>query len=127
MENAKLGEVVWLDLTVDDASAVKDFYQAVIGWEAEAVSMGEYDDYAMKSTNSGTTVSGICHARGPNAELPPMWLPYFLVANAETSANTVVAQGGELITEVKSMGDDKFVIIRDPAGAACALYQKANT
>ena len=124
MDNAQLGDIAWLDLTVDDAEGVRDFYQAVIGWEYDEVSMGEYSDFAMKTADSGKTVSGVCHARGPNADLPPMWLPYFLVADVDSAANTVLAKGGELITEVKSMGSDKFVIVKDPAGAACALYQK---
>lgn len=126
MENAKLGEIAWIDLTVNDASGVKSFYRNVIGWEAQDVSMGDYNDYAMISHDSKQAVSGICHARGPNADLPPMWLPYFLVADVEKAADEVKKNGGELVTLIKSMGDDKFVVIKDPAGAACALYQKGG-
>jgi len=124
MSTQQLGEVAWIDLTVDDAPGVRNFYQQVIGWKSEDISMGEYNDFAMNSAQTGEAVSGICHARGPNKDLPPMWLPYFLVADVDSSAQSVVEQGGKLITEIKSMGSDKFVVIKDPAGAACALYQK---
>lgn len=124
MDTQQLGEVAWIDLTVDDAPAVRDFYQQVIGWKSEEISMGEYSDFSMNSAETGEAVSGICHARGPNKDLPPMWLPYFLVADVDSSAKSVLEQGGELVTEIKSMGSDKFVVIKDPAGAACALYQK---
>ncbi len=124
MENQKLGEVAWLDLTVNDAVGIKAFYQDVVGWKSEEVPMEGYTDFAMISTDSEQAVSGICHARGANADLPPMWLPYFLVADIEASVQQVTAQGGELITLIKSMGSDKYVVIKDPAGAACALYQK---
>ena len=124
MENAKLGEIAWIDLTVNDAAGVKSFYQNVIGWESQDVSMGDYNDFAMISNDSKQAVSGICHARGPNADLPPMWLPYFLVADVEKAADQVKKNGGELVTLIKAMGDDKFIVIKDPAGAACALYQK---
>jgi predicted enzyme related to lactoylglutathione lyase len=125
MSNQKTGEMAWLDLTVEHAVQVKDFYQSVIGWKADAVSMGEYDDFAMVAPISGETVSGICHARGANGGLPAMWLPYFLVDNLDESISQVEKQGGHLITAIKSMGDDRYIMIKDPAGAACALYQKA--
>ena len=61
-----------------------------------------------------------------NADLPPVWMPYFLVADIEQSVSAVLAKGGKLVTEIKSMGgDDKYVIIKDPVGAVCALYYKA--
>jgi predicted enzyme related to lactoylglutathione lyase len=30
-----VGKIGWLDLTVDDADAVRDFYREVVGWKAE--------------------------------------------------------------------------------------------
>ncbi len=120
----KLGEMAWLDLTVEHAEQVKDFYQAVVGWQSEAVSMGDYQDFSMVAPESKQPVSGICHARGGNADLPPMWLPYFLVADIEQSVAQVLAQGGQMLTEIKSFGQDKYAVVKDPAGAACAIYQK---
>ncbi|MFD2167077.1 VOC family protein [Thalassotalea euphylliae] len=124
MENAKLGEIAWLDLTVEDAPAIRDFYKSVVGWTAQEVNMGEYSDFSMISSETNNPAGGICHARGPNAELPAMWLPYFLVADVEAAVAQVKANGGSLYTEIKSMGSDKFAVIKDPAGAACALYEK---
>jgi predicted enzyme related to lactoylglutathione lyase len=120
----KIGEMAWLDLSVKDADQVKDFYQSVIGWKAEAVSMGNYNDYTMMSPQSGDAVGGVCHAQGCNSDLPAAWLPYFLVENVAESVEQVLANGGEMITEIKLMGDDKYAVIKDPAGAVCAIYQK---
>ena len=62
------GLVGWVDLTVDNAPEVRDFYRAVIGWEYREVAMDEgYADYSM-TTMEGQDVTGICHARGPNAD-----------------------------------------------------------
>jgi len=124
--NNKLGEMAWLDISVKNATEVKSFYQSVIGWKSEPVSMGDYDDFTMMSAISNEAVSGICHATGANADLPPMWLPYFLVADVDTSVEQVLAKGGELVTKIKSMGNDRYVVIKDPAGACCALYQRVN-
>ena len=32
----------------------------------------------------------------------------------------------KLITDIKSMGHDKYAVIKDPAGAVCAIYQKSS-
>lgn len=120
----KIGEMAWLDLTVDNASEIKYFYQKVIGWQVEDVSMGEYSDYAMNSPESGQAVSGICHAKGGNADMPAAWLPYFLVANINDSISEVTNLGGKLLTEIKHAGKDQYIVVKDPAGAICALYQK---
>lgn len=44
-----------------------------------------------------------------NADLPPVWMPYFIVADINESATAVEAKGGSLLTEIKPMGgNDKF-------------------
>ncbi|XQW86261.1 VOC family protein [Thalassotalea piscium] len=122
---SSIGDMAWLDLSVTNASEVKDFYQHVIGWKAESISMGDYNDFVMSSPESGDAVSGICHAQGVNKELPAAWLPYFLVADIDQAVAQVTANGGELASDIKSMGEDRYAIIKDPAGAVCAIYQKA--
>lgn len=125
MEN-KLGHMAWLDLSVENAGQVKDFYQDVIGWQSSPVSMGDYEDYAMHTPEDNTPVAGVCHAKGCNIDIPPAWLPYFLVADIDVAVEKVQALGGALVTPIKSMGSDKFAVIKDPAGAVSALYQKAS-
>ena len=125
MSDSNIGGLAWIDLTVANASEVKGFYQQVVGWQVEDVAMGDYNDYSMNNPENNEPVTGICHAKGVNADLPASWLPYFLVADIDKSAQQVLAQGGELLTEIKSMsGEDRYVVIKDPAGAVCALYCK---
>ena len=57
-------------------------------------------------------------------DMPPAWLPYFLVEDIANSIANVTELGGELLTEVKEAGKDKYVVVKDPAGAVCSLYQK---
>lgn len=116
------GSVAWQDLTVDDAEAVRDFYAAVVGWTPSPVSMGGYDDFNMCGAD-GAPLAGICHARGGNADLPPTWLLYVVVPDLDAALAEAEARGGERIIGVREMGPDRMAVIRDPAGAALALYQ----
>jgi predicted enzyme related to lactoylglutathione lyase len=118
-----VGSVSWFDLTVDDADGVRDFYQAVVGWEPVALSMGDYNDYCM-NTPAGATVAGVCHARGGNAGLPAQWLLYITVADLDHSVAEVERRGGKLLTPVKGYGEGRYCIIQDPAGAVAALYSQ---
>ena len=118
------GQIGWVDLTVDNASDVRDFYRAVVGWEFREVAMDGYADYAMTNLE-GRDVTGICHARGVNEGLPPQWLVYFTVMDLQFAVDEVVARGGEVLREPTDMGAGSFAVIRDPAGAVCALFEAA--
>ena len=67
------------------------------------------------------TVAGICHARGANAKLPAQWLVYVQVKDVAKSARKAEALGGAIVDGPRDMGGATFCVIRDPAGAVCAL------
>ena len=116
------GTVGWIDLTVPDASKVKDFYTEVTGWKAEPVSMGDYDDYNMVA--NGEPKAGVCHQRGGNSDIPSHWMIYINVPDLEKSREACEANGGKLITDIKSAGEmGRYCFIEDPAGAMCGLFE----
>jgi predicted enzyme related to lactoylglutathione lyase len=126
MAKQAVGTIGWVDLTVESAVEVRDFYQEVVGWTSEPVEMGGYDDFQMRVPNGGEVVAGVCHARGANTGLPTQWLIYITVADAERSAKCCVARGGTILLAPRSIGDGLFCVIQDPAGAVCALYQSES-
>jgi predicted enzyme related to lactoylglutathione lyase len=118
------GQIGWIDLTVPDATAVRDFYQHVTGWGATALSMGDHDDYCMNPPGAERPVAGICHAVGENAGLPPVWLIYITVADLDESIRRCMEGGGKLrMPERRISGMGRYCVIEDPAGAVAALYQ----
>lgn len=126
IQKPEIGSISWMDLTVKNAPAIRDFYNKVVGWKSDPVSMGEYDDYCMNAPETGRVVAGVCHARGINADLPPVWLVYITVANLETSMKHCVDEGGTVIAGPKSLGQNgRYCVIRDPAGAVAALHESA--
>jgi hypothetical protein len=116
--------VAWVDLSVKDATRLRDFYAAVTGWTAAEVPMSGYSDYLMKPPGSRQGAAGICHARGEKADLPAQWLVYVTVASLAASLRRCRALGGEVLTRPRSMGGfGRFAVIRDPAGAVAALIE----
>lgn len=53
-----MSNIAWVDLTVEDAAPVRDFYAGVMGWQPEAVDMGDYSDYNMLDPESGESTAG---------------------------------------------------------------------
>lgn len=120
------GRIGWVDLTVVDAPAVRDFYAAVAGWTPQALSMGDYDDYVMLASD-GTPHAGVCHARGSNAGLPAQWLVYITVTDLTQRLHEVTARGGQVLSGPRNAGPSgRFAVIQDPAGAVCALFEAAS-
>lgn len=127
MNKAEVGSITWRDLTVDNATNVAAFYRTVVGWGSLPVSMGEYDDYVMQTPSDDSGVAGICHAKGPNTGLPAQWLMYVKVAHLDESLKQVSIQGGKVLTEVKKLSDSSnYVVIEDPAGAVCVIYDEQD-
>ncbi|RMF75504.1 MAG: VOC family protein [Acidobacteria bacterium] len=119
----RTGTIAWTDLTVEDAAGVRDFYKEVVGWRAEPVSMGDYDDFGMVPPGGDAAVAGVCHARGANADIPPQWLIYVVVESVERSAARCAELGGEVVAGPRTLGGGRFAVVRDPAGAVLAIYE----
>ena len=122
---APAGRIAWLDLTVSDAPATRDFYGQVVGWSAQDVEMkdgGErYADYNMLG-HDGNPAAGVCHARGANADLPPVWMLYLPVGDLDESLRRVEEEGGEVVKAARGKdGRYAYAAVRDPVGACLAL------
>lgn len=114
--------IEWRDLTVEDAENVSQFYRQVVGWQREAVSMGDYDDFNMNSPLNNETIAGVCHARGGNADLPAQWMMYVRVADVSESIDSVIKLGGKVINGPRSFGGDTYYVVQDPAGAVVTIF-----
>jgi predicted enzyme related to lactoylglutathione lyase len=122
---ARVGRIAWLDLTISDASATRDFYRQVVGWTVKDVAMedaGErYADYSMLS-DDGNSAAGVCHARGANLGIPPVWMLYLPVGDLAESIDRVREEGGTVIRESRGTdGEYAYAVIQDPVGACLAL------
>ena len=123
-EKPEVGTITWTDLTVENAEEVKNFYSEVVGWKSTLHDMGGYHDFDINAPSTGETVTGICHARGDNANLPPQWLIYITVEDVDKSAKRCVELGGKLVDGPRMMGNSRFCVIQDPAGAVAALISQ---
>jgi len=122
---ARVGCISWLDLTVSDASATRDFYRQVVDWSVQDVDMEDgserYADYNMLDDH-GHPAAGVCHARGVNLGLPPVWIIYLPVGDLAESVRRVGEEGGKVIKVTRGKGGEyAYAAVQDPVGACLAL------
>lgn len=122
---APVGCISWLDLTVPDALATRDFYRQVVGWSVQDVNMADagerYADYNMLG-GDGNPAAGVCHARGVNLGLPAAWMIYLPVGDLAESLRRVREEGGKIIKDATGGdGDYAYAVVEDPVGATLAL------
>lgn len=124
---ARSGRIMWLDLTVPNADSTRDFYRDVVGWCVQDVEMKDgdtkYADYNMLNGN-GEPAAGICHARGVNTGLKPVWMMYLPVDDMAESLRIAQEEGGKVLkTMQRANGEYLHAVIEDPVGVVFAIVQ----
>jgi len=112
---ARVGRITWLDLTVPDAAAARDFYRQVVGWSVQDVTH-------RMCAEDGTPAANIRHARDANPSLPPAWLIHLPVGDLAESLRRVEEGGGRILQATRGTdGEFASAVMQDPVGVCLAL------
>jgi predicted enzyme related to lactoylglutathione lyase len=110
-----VGRISWLTLVVSDVSTTCRFYEQVVGWSTAPA--GVDGGFEMRRPD-GVSAAEICHARGDNEGIPPVWILSLPVDDFEESLRLVREGGGDII---KGSTEARHAVIRDPVGVCIAL------
>ena len=90
--------------------------------------MGGYQDFRMHPPGEPQPVAGICHARGHNVGLPPVWLVYITVDDLDHGIRRCQELRGKVLRPATGMGaNGRYCVIQDRAGAVRALFEPAKS
>lgn len=108
----------WNDLFTRDPDLAGAFYEGLFGWRTErAVPI-----YA--SFELGDLLIGGMRTIDPSETTPSMWMPYFVVPDADEAAAKVAELGGKVLVPPTAVPAGRFLVIADAAGASCALFEE---
>jgi predicted enzyme related to lactoylglutathione lyase len=115
--------VVWNELNTRDPEGARAFYGAVFGWsfEDQQFEAGPYTTIKV----GDKTVGGILDMRGrvPD-EVPPHWLVYFAVEDADATVEQARGSGGEAVFGPQDMSEvGRIAVLKDPFGAVFAVIK----
>ena len=111
------GSFAWNERVTRDVEAIKRFYGQLFGWTFEAQPMPDvvYHTIKLGQRDNG----GIMPMIGSQWEgIPPHWMTYFAVEDANAAAARVDETGGKVLvppTDIPQVG--RFAVVSDPQGA----------
>ncbi|GAB4311182.1 MAG: VOC family protein [Phototrophicales bacterium] len=115
------GTFCWMDSQSADVEKDKAFYQAVLGWQAHDIPIGEGQFYTMFQKNGGD-VAGLGQAQ--DATIPSHWNAYVSVDDVDAITEKVKDLGGQVMMPPMDVFDNgRMAVITDPTGAALAFWQ----
>jgi predicted enzyme related to lactoylglutathione lyase len=116
------GTPCWLDISVPDVAAAKEFYGAVIGWDFEDQG-SDMGDYVIASRH-GNDAAGLGPLQSPDQ--PTAWMLYFAVDDIGATIQAVRDNGGQVIMDRTEMaGVSNMAVVADNQGVAIGLWDAA--
>ncbi|MFE7329351.1 VOC family protein [Streptomyces sp. NPDC057565] len=119
------GTPVWNELVTRETSTVAKFYQAVFGYDVEAVVSADFDYQTLHL--SGRPVASL---HGVGRALPrdrgPHWMTYFEVVDTDEAAARVVDLGGHVLQPPRDGSSGRVATVADPEGAAFTIVRSED-
>lgn len=124
------GSFCWVELATTDQNAAKKFYTSLFGWSVDDSAMGPEDFYSMFKLSGRTTGAAYTMRKEQRAQgVPPNWMIYVAVENADQSVAKGAQAGGTVHAPAFDVMDvGRMAILQDPTGAVFSLWQpRSNT
>ena len=118
------GTPSFIDIGAPDVAAAAAFYGGLFGWAHNdfGPDAGGYGMLTMR----GRTVAGIGPQQSP--DMPPYWTVYITVADADASAEAVVASGGTVVVPAMDVFEaGRMVVCQDPGGSFFSMWQAKDS
>lgn len=118
------GTPAWNELLTRETSTVAKFYQAVFGYDAEAVVSADFDYLTLRL--GGRPVASL-HGLGNSLprELGSHWMTYFEVEDTDAAARLVTELGGDVIQPPHEEETGRAAKVSDPEGAVFTIVHSS--
>ncbi len=119
------GEPCWVDVSVSDPEASRDFYTSLFGWTYQINPDPDSRHYT-HALLDGEPVAGLGGVPVEPGQ-PVAWTLYLSSDNAANTANAVGGHGGRvLFGPVDFPGQGSMVVAADPTGAQIGFWEPAE-
>lgn len=129
IEKHSPGSFCWFELGTTDSNAAKKFYGSLFGWDAQDFPMGPagvYTIFQLNGRDVGATYT--LNAQQQQMRVPPHWMAYISVANADNAAKKIESLGGKLMMPPFDVMDKgRMTVVQDPTGAMFSIWQPKSS
>ncbi|MSO79318.1 MAG: VOC family protein [Acidimicrobiia bacterium] len=118
------GAFIWSEMYTKDPEAAKAFYTGLFGWNMEVNDgLGGYIELKV----GDHTFGGMMEITAEMGPIPPNWLVYFAVDDADAAVEAAKAAGGSAMMgpmDIPQVG--RFAVLADGQGAVFAVIKTAG-
>lgn len=118
------GTLTWNELGTKDPEAAATFFSELFGWTYDENDMGGGEVY--RTIRNGERMNGgIRRQIEAEKDVPPNWLPYFVVEDADATAARATELGGQIMQEPFTLpfgAGSRIAVFADPQGAVFAVF-----
>jgi predicted enzyme related to lactoylglutathione lyase len=110
---------VWFHHNGRESKATKGFYESMFAWKSSEGPAG----MTMLAADAGpfAAIGSTTDRYGDREE----WIPFVAVDDVDAAAKRAISLGATLLREKSRGPAGEFAVVRDPGGAALALWKKA--
>ncbi|HZU12978.1 MAG TPA: VOC family protein [Chloroflexota bacterium] len=117
------GSFSWSELYTRDPERANEFYRRVFNWGIENSDMPNGMKYTLFQVDGRNIAGGMDMTGMLDESIPPHWLVYFTVENADDAAARTQELGGKVLDGPHPTPMGPMAVIEDPVGAAFAVIQ----
>lgn len=124
MARSHHGNPCWYELATGGGhlKAAEDFYGKILGWRITDSGMEGFDYHLAKAGDD--MVAGMMTMPEAVSGMPPFWMIYFSVDDADAFVADAKAAGASVHKDPQDVpGTGRFAILADPQGAAFGILQ----
>ncbi|HEU4414507.1 MAG TPA: VOC family protein [Candidatus Angelobacter sp.] len=124
-EKHPAGSFCWVELATVDQEAAKKFYTALFGWTIVDSPIGPSDYYTTFKLSGLDTGAAYSMRKEQRAQgVPPHWMLYIAVENADQAVTKVAQIGGTVLAPAFDVMDiGRMAVVQDPTGGIFSLWQ----
>lgn len=114
------GAMAWREVNTPDAEKARDFYGKLFGLESKKLD-GPMTYWTLHKGDE--TVGGVLQMTKEWEGVPPHWMSYFAVPDADAAVAQVTALGGKVSVPPFDTPHGRISVVNDPAGAVFSIVQ----
>jgi len=118
------GALAWNEFYTRDLEATKAFYTALFGWEWGSMPIPQGGDYHLASVD-GFAACGVLEMDEQWGEIPPHWMVYIQVEDADATAARVTSLGGDVCVPVTDISVGRFAVVNDDQKGTFTIFEPA--
>ena len=116
------GSMVWNEFYTRDLETSQNFYSTLFGWEWSSMPIPQGGEYHLANLGEFQVAGGLVMDENWG-EIPPHWMVYIQVEDADAAAARVTSLGGDVCVPVTEIAVGRFAVVNDDQKGTFTIFE----